>query len=170
MKEKSISQNDNFEPRNELFNQNDNNENNIISQEYDNDSVTDFNFLHYIICFISNLILIIITITEFIKRIKNKYLITIFDYLVDFFIFFSFFFILAYFYRKKKNFLKGLIYYPFCSAFWGSADVLSIYYIKNNNEKITNEYNDCNALKIYKFILILLSIIVNVIYYKLYKN
>ena len=137
MKEKSISQNGNFEPRNELFNQNENNENNIINQEYNNDSVTDFNCFHYIICFLCNLILIILTIIEFIKRIKNKYLITIFDYLVNIFIFFSFYFILAYFYRKKKNFLKGLIYYPFCSAFWGTADVLSIYYIKNSNDKIT---------------------------------
>ena len=163
MKEKRISQKDNsFEAQNELFNQNINNDNNIINQEYNNDSVADFNCFHYVICFISNLVLIIITIIEFIKRIKNKYLITIFDYLVDFFIFFSFYFTLAYFYRKKKNFLKGLIYYPFCSAFWGSADVLSIYYIENNNDKISDEYNVCNTLKIYKFLLILLTVIINI--------
>ena len=43
MKEKSISQNDNFEPRNELFNQNENNENKIIKQKYNNNSVKDIN-------------------------------------------------------------------------------------------------------------------------------
>ena len=164
------SQNNNIGSKNDSFHQDILNENNNIIQEYNNDTIKNFSFLHYIICFIINLILIIVTIYEFNFRKNNKYLITIFLYLTDFFVFFTFIFVLAYFCRKKLNYLKGVLYYPFCSFFWGTADFLSIYYINNGNDNIKHDWDNTDTLKLVKLLLIIFSLIINVFYFKFYRN
>ena len=118
----------------------------------------NFNCIHTLISFIINLGLIIIAVVEIV--IKKDCL--IFNYLVDIFILFVFIFVIIYFFSRKSNYLKGFVYYPLCSLFWGIGDLLSIFYIEE-------PHNWCNSdtLKIAKISLIGLSLIINISYMKI---
>ena len=117
----------------------------------------NFNYLHYIINFIINLSL---TVSAFIEFIFQKYN-TIFNFIVDFFILLVFSFVISYFITQKINHLKGFVFYPFCSFFWGIADLLSLNYSIDSYK-----WNIYDNLKIIKLSLIAFSIIINNKYYK----
>ena len=124
-----------------------------------NNVVTDFNCFHFIIAFLINLGLLIIAITEFAIRKKSSYTTTIFDFLVDIFIVFVCIFVITYFFTKKENFLKGFVYYPLCSLFWGIADLLTIFCLGGSHD-----WNIADTLKIAKLGLIVISILINISY------
>ena len=107
---------------------------------------------HIVVIFIINLCLIVLASFEFIITNNNL----IFNYLVDFFILLVFIFVILYLITKKVNFLKGLVYYPFISFYWGIADLLSLYYADESHQ-----WNKWDNLKIIKLSLIALSIIIN---------
>ena len=125
----------------------------------DLDDSSNFNGVYVLISFIINFSLIIIAIIEYIVK---KYC-TIFKYLVDILILIVFIFVIIYFCNKKSNFLKGIIYYPFTSLFWGVADLLSIF-ISDNIWTIAH------TLKVIKISLIIFSLFINVIFIKFYKE
>ena len=140
------------------------NNNNDFKNEASYESISDikntnnFNCFHFLISFILNLCLIVIAIFEFV--IKKDC--TIFKYLVDIFILFVFIFVIIYFFSRKENYLKGFVYYPLCSLFWGTADLLTIFYIEELHDWCYSDF-----LKIAKISLIGLSLIINVTYMKL---
>ena len=140
------------------------NNNNDLKNESSYEGISDknnsnnFNCFHVLISFIINLCLIIIAIFEFV--IKKDCL--IFNYLVDIFILFVFIFVIIYFFSKKENYLKGYVYYPLCSLFWGIADLLTIFYVEE-----PHDWCKSDLLKIAKISLIGLSLIINVSYMKL---
>ena len=135
---------------------------NEASYEHINDieNSNNFNCFHVIIAFFLNLGLIIIAIIEF--MIKNDK--TIFNYIVDIFIIFVFIFVICYFFTKKDNFLKGFVYYPLCSLFWGIGDLLTNFYIESSHD-----WDKSDILKIIKVSLIVLSLIINISYMKFSK-
>ena len=135
---------------------------NEASYEHINDieNSNNFNCFHVIIAFFLNLGLIIIAIIEF--MIKNDK--TIFNYIVDIFIIFAFIFVICYFFTKKDNFLKGFVYYPLCSLFWGIGDLLTNFYIESSHD-----WDKSDILKIIKVSLIVLSLIINISYMKFSK-
>ncbi len=135
---------------------------NEASYEHINDieNSNNFNCFHVIIAFFLNFGLIIIAIIEF--MIKNDK--TIFNYIVDIFIIFVFIFVICYFFTKKDNFLKGFVYYPLCSLFWGIGDLLTNFYIESSHD-----WDKSDTLKIIKVSLIVLSLIINISYMKFSK-
>ena len=135
---------------------------NEASYEHINDieNSNNFNCFHVIIAFFLNLGLIIIAIIEF--MIKNDK--TIFNYIVDIFIIFVLIFVICYFFTKKDNFLKGFVYYPLCSLFWGIGDLLTNFYIESSHD-----WDKSDTLKIIKVSLIVLSLIINISYMKFSK-
>ena len=135
---------------------------NEASYEHINDieNSNNFNCFHVIIAFFLNLGLIIIAIIEF--MIKNDK--TIFNYIVDIFIIFVFIFVICYFFTKKDNFLKGFVYYPLCSLFWGIGDLLTNFYIESSHD-----WDKSDILKIIKVSLIVLPLIINISYMKFSK-
>ena len=145
--EGEIPQNNNNEPKNEA------------SHEHikDLNNSNKFNCLHVLIAFIIQLGLIIIAIIEFVIKKDCE----IFNYLVDIFILFAFMFVIIYFISKKDNYLKGFVYYPFCSLFWAVGDLLSIFYIESSHD-----WDKSDTLKVTKLSLIVLSLIINISYMK----
>ena len=135
---------------------------NEASYEHINDieNSNNFNCFHVIIAFFLNLGLITIAIIEF--MIKNDK--TIFNYIVDIFIIFVFIFVICYFFTKKDNFLKGFVYYPLCSLFWGIGDLLTNFYMESSHD-----WDKSDTLKIIKVSLIVLSLIINISYMKFSK-
>ena len=135
---------------------------NEASYEHINDieNSNNFNCFHVIIAFFLNFGLITIAIIEF--MIKNDK--TIFNYIVDIFIIFVFIFFICYFFTKKDNFLKGFVYYPLCSLFWGIGDLLTNFYIESSHD-----WDKSDTLKIIKVSLIVLSLIINISYMKFSK-
>ena len=144
------------QPKNDNIDSKDDSSDNKIS---DLDDSSNFNCVYVLISVIINLSLIIIAIIEY---IINKYC-TIFKYLVDILILLVFIFVIIYFFNKKGNFLKGIIYYPFISLFWGVADLLSIF-ISDNMWTVTH------TLKVIKISLIIFSLFINVIFIKFCKE
>ena len=130
-----------------------------------NNEIYTRNFLHIIINTIINIGLLIIIIIEFVVRGKNDYIITNFDILVLLFTIFQFIFIIANYISSQVNCLKGMIFYPFITAFWSIADFLSIF-INNANHK----WNEGDTLKTTKFSLIGLNIFINIFYLLSCKN
>ena len=145
--DREISQNDNNESKNES------------SYEHIDDlnNSNSFNCLYVFIVFISNLGLIIIAVIEFMLK-KNCF---IFNYLVDVFILFTFVFVIIYFFIKKDNYLKGFVYYPFCTLFWAIGDLLSIFYIESSHD-----WDISDSFKVIKLSLVALSLIINISYMK----
>ena len=135
---------------------------NEASYEHINDieNSNNFNCFHVIIAFFLNFGLITIAIIEF--MIKNDK--TIFNYIVDIFIIFVLIFVICYFFTKKDNFLKGFVYYPLCSLFWGIGDLLTNFYIESSHD-----WDKSDTLKIIKVSLIVLSLIINISYMKFSK-
>ena len=135
---------------------------NEASYEHINDieNSNNFNCFHVIIAFFLNFGLITIAIIEF--MIKNDK--TIFNYIVDIFIIFVLIFVICYFFTKKDNFLKGFVYYPLCSLFWGIGDLLANFYIESSHD-----WDKSDTLKIIKVSLIVLSLIINISYMKFSK-
>ena len=121
-------------------------------------NTNNFNCFHVLISFIINLCLIMIAIIEFVNK-KDQ---LIFNYLVDIFILFVFIFVIIYFCSKKDNYLKGFVYYPLCSLFWGIADLLTIFYVEE-----PHDWCKSDLFKIAKISLIGLSLIINASYMKL---
>ena len=130
---------------------------NDSSYEHLNDvkDTSNYSIFHVLIAFIINFGLIAVAIIEFIY--KSDCL--IFNYLVDVLIIFVFIFVVAFIFTKKENYLKGFVYYPICSLFWGTADLLSIFYIEDSHD-----WNKSDNLKISKLSLIALSLINNIYY------
>ena len=118
---------------------------------------SNINCFYVLISFLINFSLIIVAIWEFIIK---KYC-TIFNYLVDIFILFVFIFVIIYLFTKKDDFLKGFVYYPLISLFWGIADFLSLFVTDNYNN-----WSGLHTLKTIKFSLITISIFINIIYIK----
>ena len=127
--------------------------------------VQDFNFFHFAVIFIINLGIVIIAIIEFILRKKSSYLTTIFDYLVDIFILFVFLFVICFFFTKKENYLKGLVYYPICTFYWSISDLLTIFCFESSNN-----WNIADTLKVSKASLIIISLLINISYIKICKK
>ena len=127
--------------------------------------VQEFNCFHFTINFIINLGIIILAITEFIIRKKSSYLTSILENLVDIFIIFVFIFVILYYFSKKENYLKGLVYYPFCSLFWGLGDLLTIFCYGN-----PYDWNTADSFKVLKIALILISLLINFTYIKFYNK
>ena len=123
------------------------------------------NILHIIINTIINFALIITIIFEFIIRVKNNYPITNFDILVAALILFEILFICLNYFKFDINYLKGMIFYPFITCFWGLADFLSIFVLNNNHEWI-----NADTLKVTKFSLIGLNVFINIFYLFYCKN
>ena len=123
------------------------------------------NFLHIIINTIINIGLLIVVILEFVVRGKNDYTISIFDILVTIFISFDCIFIGANYLSSKPNYLKGMIFYPFVTCFWGLGDFLSLFVMNGKQE-----WNDADSLKVTKFSLIGFNVFINIYYLFSCKN
>ena len=123
------------------------------------------NFLHIIINTVINLGLLIIVILEFIIRGKNDYIITNFDILVTVFILFECIFIVANYLSSEPSYVKGMIFYPFVTCFWGLGDFLSLFVLNSNHE-----WNNADTLKVTKFSLIALNAFINIYYLFSCKN
>ena len=105
--EKNV-QYDLIESKKDSSNQNMLNENKNVNRNYNIENHKNFNCLYFLISFIVNFAIAIIAICEYIRRIKNNKLITIFIYFVDIFILIAFIIVFCYFFTKKICFLKGL--------------------------------------------------------------
>ena len=149
--EGDISRNDNLDPKNASSYEH------LSELKY----TSNFNCFHVLISFIFNLWLIIIAVIEFV--FKSDCL--IFNYLVDVLIIFVFIFVIAFLFTKNENYLKGFAYYPICSLFWGTADLLSIFYIENSHD-----WNKSDNLKIVKISLIALSLLTNICYMTIFQK
>ena len=149
--EGDISRNDNLDPKNASSYEH------LSELKY----TSNFNCFHVLISFIFNLGLIIIAVIEFV--FKSDCL--IFNYLVDVLIIFVFIFVIAFLFTKNENYLKGFAYYPICSLFWGTADLLSIFYIENSHD-----WNKSDNLKIVKISLIALSLLTNICYMIIFQK
>ena len=99
--------------------------------------------------------LIFISVIEFIFK-KDC---VIFNYLIDAFIVFVFGFVVIYFFTRKDKFLKGFVYYQLCSLFWGSDDLLYIFFVESSHD-----WNKSDTLKIVKVSLVGISLIINISY------
>ena len=122
-------------------------------------------FLHIIINTIINFGLLIIAILEFIVRGKNDYSISNFDIMVTVFILFESIFIVANYVSSETSYIKGLIFYPFVTCFWGIGDLLSVFILNSNHE-----WNEADTLKVAKFSLIALNVFINIYYLFSCKN
>ena len=149
--EGDISRNDNLDPKNASSYEH------LSELKY----TSNFNCFHVLISFIFNLGLIIIAVIEFV--FKSDCL--IFNYLVDVLIIFVFIFVIAFLFTKNENYLKGFAYYPICSLFWGTADLISIFYIENSHD-----WNKSDNLKIVKISLIALSLLTNICYMIIFQK
>ena len=152
------------EPQNDnnKINNNESNSNNI-PENYS--SAYAKNYLHIIVNTFINLGLLIIIIIEYIIRGKNDYMISIFDILVTVFILFECIFIGGNYLSSEINFLKGMIFYPFVTCFWGLGDFLSLFILGDKPE-----WNNADILKITKFSLIALNVLINIVYLFSCKN
>ena len=149
-------------PQNDNENENDMNNNNSQNDEPFNSvngltGANRFNCCHVLIALIINLCLLLIGVTEFFFKKEQE----IFNYIVDTFIFLVFIFVISFFITKKENYLNGFVYYPFCSLFWGLADFLTIFYVEK-----PHDWGDTDTIKLVKFSLIGLSLLINVGYMK----
>ena len=122
------------------------------------------NYLHIIINTIINLGLFILIIMEFVVRGKNDYNISNFDILITVFMAFEWLFIGGNYLSSKTNYLKGMIFYPFVTCFFGLGDFLSLLIFENH------EWNDADTLKVAKFSLIVLNGFINIYYLLSCKN
>jgi len=116
------------------------------------------NCFHCFLAFMINLVLMVAMISEIAARIENKAFISIVDVIVDISILIIFVLIINYICTQKENILKAFTFYQIFTLFWGLVDLLSTFFysIKNYN------YNAIfDKLKFGKFILILLSFIIN---------
>ena len=123
------------------------------------------NFLHIIINTIINLGLLIIVVIEYIVRGKNDYIVSNLDILVTIFILFECIFIGANYISSELNYLKGMIFYPFVTCFWGLGDFLSLFVVNSKQE-----WNDADTLKVTKFSLIAMNVFINIYYLFSCKN
>ena len=147
------------EPQNNNINSNDSELKNGQKLFSSNNEIYTRNFLHIIVNTIIHIGLLIIIIIEFVVRSNNDYTITNFDILVLIFILFDCLFIIANYISSQINYLKGMIYYPFVTAFWALGDFLSLF-INNNVHK----WNGADTLKTTKFSLIGLNLFINIFY------
>ena len=123
------------------------------------------NIIHLIVNTIINLGLITIIIVEFIIRGKNHYFISHFDFLITIFVIFQWIFLVATFISSNNNLIKGIVYYPFVNCYWGLGDFLSLFILNN-----MHSWNTADTLKIVKFSLIGLNVLINIIYIIFWKN
>ena len=123
------------------------------------------NFLHIIANAIINLGLITIIIIEFIIRGKNGNFIAHYDFLITIFVIFQWIFIVGNFISSNNNLIKGVVYYPFVNCYWGLADFLSLFILNYNHN-----WNIADTLKIVKFSLIGLNVLINIVYIFFCKN
>ena len=130
-----------------------------------NSQIYPKNFLHILINTIINLGLLIIVIIEFIIRGRNDYFISNFDLMVTVFILLECIFIIANYLKNEQNYLKGMVFYPFITCFFGLGDLLSFLVL---NDKY--EWNNADVLKVVKFSLIVFNAIINIFYIFYCKN
>ena len=130
-----------------------------------NNQIYPKNFLHILINTIINLGLLIIVIIEFIIRGRNDYFISNFDLMVTVFILLECIFIIANYLKNEQNYLKGMVFYPFITCFFGLGDLLSFLVL---NDKY--EWNNADVLKVVKFSLIVFNAIINIFYIFSCKN
>ena len=123
------------------------------------------NNLHIIGNAIINLALMTIIIIEFIIRGKNDYFIAHYDFLITIFAIFQWIFIVGNFISSNNNLIKGVVYYPFVNCYWGIADFLSLFILNN-----MHNWNIADTLKIVKFSLIGLNVLINIVYIIFCKN
>ena len=123
------------------------------------------NYLHILANTIINLGLLIIVIIEFIIRGKNDYIISNFDILVTLFILFESIFIILNYFKSEQNYIKGMVFYPFVTSFWGLGDLLSFLVLSDNYE-----WNNADILKVTKVSLIVLNAFINIYYLFCCKN
>ena len=148
-----------------------NNNNESISKNIPENYITSINsnysknYLHIIINTIINLGLFILIIIEFVVRGKNNYYISNFDILITVFMAFEWLFIGGNYFSSQINYLKGMIFYPFVTCFFGLADFLSLLIIDENHE-----WNGADTLKVAKFALIALNAFINIYYLLSCKN
>ena len=155
------------EPQNDINKINNDSLSKNIPENYsnENNSIYIKNYLHIIINTIINLSLVIIIIIEFIERGKNDYIISNFDILVTIFVLFECLFILFNYISSEINYLKGMLFYPFVTCFWGIGDFLSLFVLSNKPE-----WNEADTLKVVKFSLIALNVLINTYYLFSCKN
>ena len=130
-----------------------------------NSQIYPKNFLHILINAIINLSLLIIVIIEFIIRGKNDYFVSNFDLMVTLLILLECIFIIANYLKNEQNYLKGMVFYPFITCFFGLGDLLSFLVL---NDKY--EWNNADVLKVVKFSLIVFNAIINIFYIFSCKN
>ena len=123
------------------------------------------NIIHLIVNTIINLGLITIIIIEFIIRGKNNDFISHFDFLITIFAIFQWIFLVANFISSNNNLIKGIVYYPFVNCYWGLGDFLSLFILNS-----MHSWNTADTLKIVKFSLIGLNVLINIIYIIFCKN
>ena len=123
------------------------------------------NNLHIIGNAIINLALMTIIIIEFIIRGKNNYFIAHYDFMITIFAIFQWIFIVGNFISSNNNLIKGVVYYPFVNCYWGIADFLSLFILNNKHN-----WNTADTLKIVKFSLIGLNVLINIVYIIFCKN
>ena len=155
-------------PQNDNEDINNNNESvskNIPENNYSDVQIYTKNFLHLIINTLINFGLIIIIVIEFILRGKNSDYISNYDFLILIFIVFGCIFIVGSYVSSQNNYIKGMVYYPFVTCFWGLGDFLSLFILNN-----MHNWNNANTLKIVKFSLIALNVLINIIYIFFCKN
>lgn len=157
-----VPQNDNEDINN---NNNESVSKNIPENNYSDVQIYTKNFLHLIINTLINFGLIIIIVIEFILRGKNSDYISNYDFLILIFIVFGCIFIVGSYVSSKNNYIKGMVYYPFVTCFWGLGDFLSPFILNN-----MHNWNNANTLKIVKFSLIALNVLINIIYIFFCKN
>ena len=151
--------------------QNDNDD--IINNESISKSIPENNYsniytkniLHIIANTIINLGLMAIIIIEFIIRGKNGYLIANYDFLISIFVIFQWIFIVGNYISSNNNLIKGVVYYPFVNCYWGLGDFLSLFILNYNHN-----WNIADTLKIVKFSLIGLNVLINIVYIFFCKN
>ena len=155
-------------PQNDNEDINNNNESvskSIPENNYSDVQIYTKNFLHLIINTLINFGLLIIIVIEFILRGKNSDYISNYDFLILIFIVFGCIFIVGSYVSSQNNYIKGMVYYPFVTCFWGLGDFLSLFILNN-----MHNWNNANTLKIVKFSLIALNVLINIIYIFFCKN
>ena len=156
-----VPQNDNED----INNNNESESKSIPENNYSDVQIYTKNFLHLIINTLINFGLIIIIVIEFILRGKNSDYISNYDFLILIFIVFGCIFIVGSYVSSQNNFIKGMVYYPFVTCFWGLGDFLSPFILNN-----MHNWNNADTLKIIKFSLIALNVLINIIYIFFCKN
>lgn len=155
-------------PQNDNEDINNNNESvskSIPENNYSDVQIYTKNFLHLIINTLINFGLLIIIVIEFILRGKNSDYISNYDFLILIFIVFGCIFIVGSYVSSQNNYIKGMVYYPFVTCFWGLGDFLSLFILNN-----MHNWNNADTLKIVKFSLIALNVLINIIYIFFCKN